>query len=139
MSNIDYPISILGVNMIYENKGGQSREDCMRVSYVLANKFKAPQKGLAATFGCSQSTISAWNKEAGYKARIYALETELEEFQKMQCTDAIEAINNHQYEQHIRYLEEEHNISSVNDIYAMDDINEKQYEQHIKYLHNENK
>lgn len=84
--------------MIYENKGGQSREDCMRVLYVLANKFKAPQKGLAATFGCSQSTISAWNKEAGYKARIYALETELEEFQKMQCTDAIEAINNHQYE-----------------------------------------
>nr|WP_181718298.1 hypothetical protein [Psychrobacter sp.]QJS05228.1 hypothetical protein [Psychrobacter sp.] len=125
--------------MRYKNNGGQSREDCMKISYVLANEFKAPQKGLAAIFGCSQGTISAWNKEATYKARIYALETELEKSQKMQCTDTMEAINNHQYEQHIRYLEEEHDISGVNDIYAMDDIDEKQYEQHIKYLHNENK
>lgn len=90
--------------MSYKNIGGQSREDCMNAVYVLHNRFKAPQKALADAFHCSKSTISAWNKESGYKERIFRLERELEEIRNSQHIDDMEAINNAQYEQHIEYL-----------------------------------
>ena len=88
--------------MKYENKGGQSRDDCMRAAYVMHNRFKAPQKALAASFGCSASTISAWNKESGYKEHIFRLKKEIEE-------TTMDAINKAQYEQHIEYLNNQKN------------------------------
>jgi len=121
--------------MKYKNKGGQSRDDCMRAAYVLSNRFKASQKALAATFDCSRSTISVWNKESAYKERIFSLEKELEETKNRQYVDPMDGINNAQYEQHIEYL---NNQNNVDDVYNMDGINDAQYEQHIEYLNSQN-
>lgn len=122
--------------MSYKNRGGRSREDCMKAVYVLYNEFEASQQSLADAFRCSTSTISAWNKEYAYKERIFRLERELEETRNSQHIDSMDAINNAQYEQHIEYLNSQDHMSGVD---SMDAINNAQYEQHIEYLNSQNR
>lgn len=63
--------------MIYKNKNGQPRERCMIAAYSLSRDFGASQAKIADVMECSQSTVSAWIKEAEHQKSMSMLTAEL--------------------------------------------------------------